>query len=132
MSTENETESVVVKFPRARRGDPRKRRGPINRPKVDDEGMIGVRVPGGTMGMGIDADEIADYYANPDDYITSRFGLSKVEYIEWIELDGMPLCGAHTKSGCRRNIIGHGQMGAHEWKAVHRVGHCHLHGAGSK
>jgi hypothetical protein len=94
---------------------------------------VGMCVPGGHCGLQLDAGELAEWNADPDAYAAAYNGLSKFEYLQWIDLDGMPLCGHRNKGGdlCG-TIIGPMQMNAHEWKAVHRIECCPVHGGPKK
>lgn len=65
--------------------------------------IANVRVPGGANNISLDEDEVQRYRTDPDGFVGETFGLSKLEYIEWVELDGTPLCSHRTKGGdlCR-------------------------------
>ena len=62
-----------------------------------------VAVPGGGNTLYLNDEEADRYNADPDAYAASHFGLSKIEYLQWIDLEGAPLCGHRTKGGdlCR-------------------------------
>jgi len=86
--------------------------------------------PGGAETIYLDGVEAAKYNADPDGYAAKHFGLSLVEYLEWVRLDGEPYCAAITKGGfpCR-NLCGPAQSRALEWKALHRKDYCGVHSA---
>jgi hypothetical protein len=87
-----------------------------------------VAVPGGSRSLHIDESQIPEYNANPDAFVAKHFGMTVQEYREWVQLDGMPLCGTITKKGsfCR-NPVGRIQMKAKEWLAKHRICYCTVH-----
>jgi hypothetical protein len=88
-----------------------------------------VAVPGGGSTLFFNREEAERYNADPDAYAASHFGLSKIEYLQWVELEGAPLCGQRTKGGdpCR-NMTGGYQLDAAEWQARHRKLYCTSHG----
>jgi hypothetical protein len=94
---------------------------------------VGIRIPGGYRGFRLDPDELEEWNADPDAYAAAVCGLSKFEYLQWIDLDGTPLCGHRNKGGdlCGA-IIGRMQMDAHKWKIVHRIECCPAHGGPKK
>jgi hypothetical protein len=92
--------------------------------------ITNVAVPGGGNQLLLNADEAARYNADPDGFAGEHFGLSKIEYLQWVDLEGAPLCGHRTKSGdlCR-NMTGGYQLRAREWKSRHRKLFCTAHSA---
>ena len=90
---------------------------------------VNIAVPGGGNTIFLDREEAGRYNADPDAYAASHFGLSKIEYLQWVDLDGAPLCGHRTKGGdlCR-NMTGGYQLGAAEWQGLHRKLFCTSHG----
>lgn len=87
-----------------------------------------VAVPGGCRTFYLDESEASQFNADPDLYAAEMHDLTKFEYLQWIDLDGAPLCGHRTKGGdlCR-NIIGSIQQKAARWKTMHRKQHCTVH-----
>ena len=77
----------------------------------------------------LDDEEAERYNADPDAYAASHFRLSKIEYLQWVDLEGAPLCGHRTKGGdlCCNMTSGY-QLRATEWKARHRKLFCTSHG----
>jgi hypothetical protein len=72
---------------------------------------------------------IARYTADPDSFAAAHFGLSVVDYYEWLDVRGIPLCGHRTKSGALCKVqIGRGFREATEWKQLHRRQYCRVHG----
>jgi hypothetical protein len=90
---------------------------------------INVAVPGGGNTLFLDDEEAERYNTDPDAYAASHFGWSKIEYLQWVDLDGAPLCGHLTKGGdlCR-NMTGGYQLRSAQWKARHRKRFCTAHG----
>lgn len=88
-----------------------------------------IAIPGGWRRLTLNELEASRYNMDPDAYAAALCGLTKFEYLQWVDLDGAPLCGHRTKSGdlCR-NIIGPIQLDAREWKARHRKLNCVAHG----
>jgi hypothetical protein len=92
--------------------------------------LASIAVPGGWQDQSFPLKDVAAYNADPDGYAASLLGLTKIEYLEWVDLDGAPLCGHRTQGGdlCR-NLTGGSQLRAPEWKKRHRKLFCHAHGA---
>ena len=88
-----------------------------------------IDIPGGARELVLTEAEAHRYNADPDGYAASTCGLTKREYLEWVELDGVPLCAHRTSTGdlCR-NPVGMSQFDADGWKARHRQELCHIHG----
>lgn len=76
----------------------------------------------------MDPDKAAHFNADPDDGAAAYFGLTKIQYLQWIDTDGTPLCGHRTGGGdlCR-NPIGRSQMRSDQWIDRHRKGICSAH-----
>jgi hypothetical protein len=93
-----------------------------------------VAIPGGAKTLHFcEFEEAERYNADPDLWAAEMYGMTKAEYLEWINLDGAPLCRAETKNGRQcRNVIGRTQQCAREWKALHRKGCCVAHGNSEK
>lgn len=103
---------------------------PINAPVPDSKAKISlcVRRPGGYLSIEIALSDLSKYNADPDGFVADYFGLSAAEYVEWIDLDGAPLCGSKTKAGKLCKVpVGRVQSGAGTWAAEHRASYCHLH-----
>ncbi len=97
-------------------------------PPAEQIWRTNIAVPGGGNTLYLDSEEAKRYNADPDAFAASHFGLNKIEYLQWVDLDGAPLCGHRTKGGdlCR-NMTGGYQLGAPEWKARHRKLFCASH-----
>lgn len=73
-------------------------------------------------------DEAHRYTADPDAYASKHLGLTKIEYYEWLDTDGSPLCGHRTASGDKcRNRTGGFQLVPNHWKSLHRKHNCAAH-----
>ena len=91
--------------------------------------VVNVAMPCGGNTLHLDREEAEQYNADPDAFAAAHFGLSKIEYLQWLDREGAPLCGERTKSGdlCR-NLTGGFQLNAAKWKARHRSFACVAHG----
>jgi hypothetical protein len=76
----------------------------------------------------LDADDVAEYNADPDLFVAKHFGFTTIEhYREWVETSQAALCSEHTKTGtlCRNSI---GMTYRPEvWRPRHRSGPCFAH-----
>ena len=90
---------------------------------------ICVRAPAGARTFPVDAAEASRYNADPDGWAAEEFGLSREEYLEWVRLDGQPLCAGRNRFGraCRCSV-GRVQFDAGPWKERHRRLFCYAHG----
>lgn len=72
-------------------------------------------------------EEAKVFNADPDAFAAKRVGLSLSEYAEWVELNGIALCGARTKDGkpCRMQV--RCSSDPKDWQAKHRVLLCSVH-----
>lgn len=72
--------------------------------------------------------EAKRYSADPDAYAARRLGLTKIEYYQWLDTEGSPLCGHRTASGdvCRNRTGGFHLVPGH-WKSLHRKLFCAAH-----
>jgi hypothetical protein len=97
-------------------------------PKAEPIWIANVYVPGGGHDIYMNEEDADRYNADPDAYAAQHFGLTKIEYLQWIDLDGAPLCGHRTAGGdlCR-NMTGGSQLKASKWKARHRKFYCASH-----
>jgi hypothetical protein len=91
--------------------------------------MANIAIPGGGRDIILDEQEAARYNTDPDAYAGELYGLNKIEYLQWIDFAGAPLCGHRTKGGdlCR-NLVGPIQLRAKQRKARHRKFQCTAHG----
>lgn len=96
--------------------------------KCEPKWMAEIAIPGGNWTIFLSEQEAIDYNADPDGYAAALHGLTKIEYLQWVDLDGAPLCSHRSKDGdlCP-NSTGQIQLGAAEWKALHRNVRCAVH-----
>ncbi len=102
---------------------------PINSPdSYSREITVYLRSQGGGTEISVSEDQLRDFKTDPDEFAAKQFGLSKEEYVEWIELHGQPLCGATTRKGkpCRSGLRGY-HLSAGEWIKRHRADYCAAH-----
>jgi hypothetical protein len=77
----------------------------------------------------MDAAEAKRYDADPDAYAAKHFGLTKIEYYQWLDTEGAPLCSHRTAAGDNcRNRTGGSQLVPRSWKIKHRKLLCVAHG----
>jgi len=76
----------------------------------------------------MDRAEAALYAADPDAFAARHFGLTKIEYYQWLDTQGSPLCRHRTARGdlCR-NLTGGQQLAPDHWKSKHRKLFCKAH-----
>jgi hypothetical protein len=81
--------------------------------------------------LSVDKREAAAYDADPDGWVADYLGLTIAEYYEFVDRDGIAMCGATTKAGrpCRNHVTGHPwRLEADQWRALHRKELCATHG----
>ena len=91
--------------------------------------MASINTPHGCGMLCLSDEEAEEFNRDPDEYAAKHTGcVSKLEYLQWIYLEGTPLCAGHTKTGkrCKREV-GHTQMKPAEWRALHRIAFCKQH-----
>lgn len=72
--------------------------------------------------------EAKRYAADPDAYAARHYGLSKIEYYQWLDTEGSPLCAHRTAAGDQcRNLTGGFQLAPQHWKSLHRKLVCRAH-----
>jgi hypothetical protein len=78
---------------------------------------------------GLGPDDAAAFNEDPDAYAARHFGMTKVEYVDWIDGGGSPLCGCRTRSGalCRNPVGAGGQLQPDDFRAHHRMFACSVH-----
>jgi hypothetical protein len=100
---------------------------PINSP-AEPVWVANIRCPWGGESLYLSEEEASEFNSDPDGHAAKHFGISKLEYIEWLNCDGAPLCKHRTKGGDRcRNMTGGMQMRPKEWKTKHRAFFCSSH-----
>ncbi len=88
-----------------------------------------VRIPGGGETVVVPSNSVVEYVADPQGFAARHFGVSKEQYLLWVEMDGMPQCGATTKNGprCKNGVSGGSQRSIEEWLRLDG-GYCAVHG----
>lgn len=76
----------------------------------------------------MDRAEAALYAADPDAFAARHFGLNKIEYYQWLDTQGSPLCSHRTARGdlCK-NLTGGQQLVPRHWQSLHRKKLCTAH-----
>lgn len=91
--------------------------------------VVSVRVPGGGETVAVPSSSVAQYVDDPQGFAAKHFGVTKEQYLLWVEMDGLPQCGATTKNGarCKNGVSGGSQRSIAEW--LHLDGdYCAVHG----
>lgn len=101
-------------------------------PKAEPIWTVNVVTVWGGKQLYLEEDEAAEFNADPDAGAAKQIGLTKREYLQWLDLEGAPLCGHRAKGGdlCR-NLAGKIQLEPKDWKARHRKLRCTAHGGKS-
>ena len=108
--------------------DPRRR--PLNKPTYEVTYVVSLLGVPGSVYLG--EDDLARYVADPDLFAAKYLGITVELYYEWLECEGVALCGERTKSGrpCR-NVVKCCDN-AMEWQEWHRSVACVAHGGESR
>jgi hypothetical protein len=75
------------------------------------------------------AEELAQYLADRPAFAAQHFGVSRGDYLAWLDAEGYARCGGTVTSGrrCKHLVSGPGQLKAREW--LERDGQlCTVHG----
>ncbi len=93
------------------------------------EFIANIPVPGGGHTMCIKPQDLPAFVRDRDQWAADTMGVSKAQYLDWVETDGTPRCGATTKSGhrCRNLVSGGIQRSLREWLRL-EGGYCAVHG----
>lgn len=85
--------------------------------------------PWGGMTLTVNASEVPGLVADRDRGIADHLGVLKSQYLDWLETEGLPRCGATTAKGerCRNPISGGVQRPLEEW-LQEDGGFCTVHG----
>lgn len=77
-------------------------------------------------------EELSEFIEDPDLVAARHYKVSKADYLEWLDCEGYPRCGAITKQNkqCGASISGGGQLGAYEWSKT-KISLCAIHGGES-
>jgi hypothetical protein len=100
---------------------------PMNDPAVQIW-IANVKHAAGGETLYLSDEEVSRYNDDPDGFAAAHFGLSRIDYIEWLACYGAPLCKHRTKTGdlCRNQVDGM-QVDPQKWRALHRQGSCSSH-----
>ncbi|MBZ9757844.1 hypothetical protein LB524_21390 [Mesorhizobium sp. ESP6-5] len=60
-----------------------------------------VRAPGGSTTIVLEPNDVPAFIEDRDSFAAKHFGVSRQQYLDWVETDGAPRCGATTKKGTR-------------------------------
>ena len=85
--------------------------------------------PGGQKTVFLEAEDVVPFVEDSADWYAKKNGVAKQDYLSWVACDGLPRCGATTKSGnqCKNSVSGGGQRSLLEW-LTEDAGFCSLHG----
>jgi hypothetical protein len=88
-----------------------------------------VRSPGGSTAVVLAPDDVSQFIQDRDTFAAQHFGVSRQQYLDWVETDGAPRCGATTKKGkrCANFVKGGIQRTIEEWVELDG-GYCIVHG----
>lgn len=91
-----------------------------------------VEAPGGGVSIILSAYELSDFCDDPEGFFALKNGVTKEEYLQWVQTEGTPRCGALNAKGKRcQNVVSGGiQMSLNRW-LQEDGGFCHLHGGAS-
>ncbi len=90
--------------------------------------IVGLVTPsGGTEVEITSADDLLAYYTDADAFAAKHFGVTKEQYVAWIETNGHPLCASRTKRGtlCQNMLTGEHDPKRHA--CLHRLVYCASH-----
>jgi hypothetical protein len=73
--------------------------------------------------------DVPVFIADKDECAANHYGVSKAQYLEWLEHGGRPRCSGLTtkRRRCQNYLSGPIQLGIHEWLRCDG-GYCVLHG----
>lgn len=88
-----------------------------------------VRSVGGVHNLFLKPRDIAGFIADRDQFAADYFGVTKAQYLEWLEHDGSARCSGTTTQGkpCRNYLSGYSQLPIQEWLR-RDGGYCAVHG----
>jgi len=65
--------------------------------------------PGGSTAVVLEPDDVLRFIQDRDAFAAQYFGVTRQQYLDWVETDGAPRCGATTTKGTRcANIVSGG------------------------
>ncbi len=88
-----------------------------------------IAAPGGVTTIFLKAEEPENFCKDPEGYFALQNGATKEEYLQWVEIDGEPRCGATTLKGtrCANMVSGGIQLNLDRW-LQEEGGFCQVHG----
>jgi hypothetical protein len=112
--------------------------GPLDRKTIASifEAGIGlcgdIPAPTGNVSEWLEPDDVPDFIHDRGAWFAKKHGVTKEDYLGWLEADGLPRCGATTGKGtrCRNPVSGGSQRGLLDW-LNEEAGFCTVHGGES-
>lgn len=91
--------------------------------------IVDVPAPGGNMSLILRSEEVPRFVTDRDQGIADHLGVLKSQYLDWLDTEGLPRCGATTAKGerCRNPISGGIQRPLEVW-LKEDGGFCTVHG----
>ena len=91
--------------------------------------VANLRAPGGGVHAFPKRKDIEDFLNDPEGWFARSQGVTREDYHNWIDSDGLPRCGATLKDGhrCKNPVSGGIQRGLLDWLQAD-AGFCYLHG----
>ena len=107
----------------------------IDQDTIDAMASAGIRfiveaaAPWGGITLTIRADQVPGIVADRDQGIADHLGVLKNQYLDWLQTEGLPRCGATTAKGerCRNSVSGGIQRPLEGW-LQEDGGFCTIHG----
>lgn len=77
----------------------------------------------------LEPSDVGAFLRDRDQWVADSLGVSKQQYLDWIESGGTPRCGATTKEGhrCKNYVSGGIQRDIDDWVRL-EGGYCAVHG----
>lgn len=89
-----------------------------------------IRSVGGSSNIILDdLQDVVAFLADHEQFGADYYGVTKAQYLEWLEHDGSARCGGVTAKGqpCRNYLSGFSQLPIKEWLR-RNGGYCAVHG----
>ena len=76
--------------------------------------------------------DVVAFLTDREDWFARKNGVTKEDYLAWLEAEGLPRCGATTRNGgrCRNPVSGGTQRNLLDW-LNEDAGFCTVHGGAS-
>lgn len=90
--------------------------------------IANVRCPWGCKTIWFTPEQVVTFVADQDQAIADSLGVTKAQYLEWLEAWGMARCGARTAKGtrCKNLIRGSMQFEIEHWLELDGT-YCSVH-----